>query len=184
MPRIRLQHPIRTLDNRLLFPNDIFLTEEALKTVIHSGKDLSYPMDSLLSYGSIKEHCLHFSSDPPYETIFSGKIKLHGFLSILEAVRLPIPILQSLDYFKQHDFYTYAHTLMVFALSALLAEDLIPDRRDCIRLSSTGPTHDIGKICVPLPILKKATPLRFPWWKSADRRLKSTSKRLTVIWRS
>ncbi len=48
---------------------------------------------------------------------------------------------------------------MVFALSTLLAKDLIPDYQDCIQLSATGPTRDIGKICVPLHILKKTTPL-------------------------
>jgi HD-GYP domain-containing protein (c-di-GMP phosphodiesterase class II) len=80
-------------------------------------------------------------------------------MNILEAVHLAIPVLQSLDYFKQHDFFTYAHILMVFALSTLLAKDLIHDYQDCIRLSTTGPTHDIGKICVPLHILKKTTPL-------------------------
>ena len=80
-------------------------------------------------------------------------------MNILETVHLSIPILQSLDYFKQHDFYTYAHILMVFALSTLLAKDLIPDYQECIQLSATGPTHDIGKICVPLDILKKTTPL-------------------------
>jgi putative two-component system response regulator len=48
---------------------------------------------------------------------------------------------------------------MVFALSTLLAKDLVPDYQERIRLSATGPTHDTGKICVPLPILKKTTPL-------------------------
>jgi HD-GYP domain-containing protein (c-di-GMP phosphodiesterase class II) len=48
---------------------------------------------------------------------------------------------------------------MVFALSTLLAKDLIPDYQECIRLSATGPTHDIGKVCVPLHVLKKETPL-------------------------
>jgi len=48
---------------------------------------------------------------------------------------------------------------MVFVLSILLAKDLIPDYQECILLSATGPTHDIGKICVPLHILKKTTPL-------------------------
>jgi HD-GYP domain-containing protein (c-di-GMP phosphodiesterase class II) len=48
---------------------------------------------------------------------------------------------------------------MVFVLSILLTKDLIPDYQECIQLSATGPTHDIGKICVPLHILKKTTPL-------------------------
>jgi HD-GYP domain-containing protein (c-di-GMP phosphodiesterase class II) len=110
-------------------------------------------------YGSVKGDCLNFLSNPPYDIIFSDKNQINDLLNILETVYLSNPILESLDYFKQHDFYTYAHILMVFALSTLLAKDLIPDYQECIRLSATGPTHDIGKICVPLPILKKATPL-------------------------
>jgi HD-GYP domain-containing protein (c-di-GMP phosphodiesterase class II) len=110
-------------------------------------------------YGSVKEDCLNFLSTPPYDTIFFDQKQINDLLDILETVHLSIPVLQSLDYFKQHDFYTYAHILMVFALSTLLAEDLIPDYQECIRLSATGPTHDIGKICVPLHILKKTTPL-------------------------
>jgi HD-GYP domain-containing protein (c-di-GMP phosphodiesterase class II) len=53
---------------------------------------------------------------------------------------------------------------MVFALSTLLAKDLIPDYQEWIQLSATGPTHDIGKICVPLHILKKTTPLAKTEW--------------------
>jgi HD-GYP domain-containing protein (c-di-GMP phosphodiesterase class II) len=48
---------------------------------------------------------------------------------------------------------------MVFALSALIARDLSTNYRDWENAVSIGPTHDIGKICVPLHILKKETPL-------------------------
>ena len=159
MLRLTLQHPIRTLDNQLLFAPGTFLTKETLEAVIHSHRDYSYQTYPLLLYGSVKEDCLNFFSTPPYEKIFSDKRQINDLLKILETVHLSIPVLQSLDYFKQNDFHTYAHILMVFALSTLLAEDLIPDSQECIRLSATGPTHDIGKICVPLHILKKATPL-------------------------
>jgi HD-GYP domain-containing protein (c-di-GMP phosphodiesterase class II) len=92
-------------------------------------------------------------------TIFSDKKQINDLLNLLKTVHFPLPILQSLDYFKEHDFYTYVHILMVFALSTLLAKELIPDYQEQIQLSATGPTHDIGKICVPLHILKKKTPL-------------------------
>jgi HD-GYP domain-containing protein (c-di-GMP phosphodiesterase class II) len=159
MPRLTLQHPISTLDNQLLLPPGTFLTKETLDAVIYSHRTYSYPTHPLLLYGSVKEDCLNFLSTPPYETIFSDKKQIDDTLKILEAVHLSIPIFQSLDYFKEYDFHTYAHVLMVFALSTLLAKDLIPDYQECIRLSATGPTHDIGKICVPLHILKKTTPL-------------------------
>ncbi len=159
MPRLTLQHPIRTLDNQLLFPPGTFLTKETLEAVIRSHRAYPYQTYPLLLYGSVKEDCLDFLSNPPYEIIFSDKNQINRILNILEAVHLSIPVLQSLDYFKQNDFHTYVHILMVFALSTLLAKDLIPDFQECIRLSATGPTHDIGKICVPLHILKKTTPL-------------------------
>jgi HD-GYP domain-containing protein (c-di-GMP phosphodiesterase class II) len=107
----------------------------------------------------VKEDCLNFLSIPPYVTIFQDKKQINDLLNLLETVHFSIPILQSLDYFRQHDLYTYTHVLMVFALSTLLAKDLIPDYEECTRLSATGPTHDIGKMCVPLHILKKTTPL-------------------------
>jgi HD-GYP domain-containing protein (c-di-GMP phosphodiesterase class II) len=159
MPGLTLQHPIRTLDNQLLFPSGALLTKETLNAVIDSHRVDAYQTYPLLLYGSVKEDCLNFLSNPPYAQIFSDKKQIHNLLALIETVRFSVPILQSLDYFRQHDLYTYTHVLMVFALSTLLAKDLIPDYQDCIRLSATGPTHDIGKICVPLNVLKKTTPL-------------------------
>jgi HD-GYP domain-containing protein (c-di-GMP phosphodiesterase class II) len=159
MYKLTLQFPIRTLDNQLLLPSGTLLTKETLDAVIYSNKVFSYQTYSLLLYGSVKEDCLTFFSTPPYKTIFLGKRQVNDLLRLLETVHLSTPILESLDYFRQHDFHTYAHILMVFALSTLLAEDLISDYQECVQLSATGPTHDIGKICVPLHILKKTTPL-------------------------
>jgi len=159
MPRLTLQHPIRTLDNQPLYSAGSLLTEETLDTVIDTDKVDSYQTYPLLLYGSIKEDCLNFLSIPPYTTIFSDKKQINDLLNLSETVHFSIPVLQSLDYFKQHDLYTYSHVLMVFVLSTLLAKDLIPDYQGRVQLSATGPTHDIGKICVPVQILKKTTPL-------------------------
>jgi HD-GYP domain-containing protein (c-di-GMP phosphodiesterase class II) len=137
----------------------VLLTEELLGGVIDSHKaDLSQAC-SLLLYGTVKEDFLNFFNTPPYGKIFFDKKEMNDVLNVLETVHLPISILQTLDYFKKFDFHTYSHVLMVFALSTLLAKDLIPDFKDYVQLSATGPTHDIGKICVPLHILKKTTPL-------------------------
>ena len=159
MPKLTIQHPIHTLDKELLVPPGTSLTQETLDEIICSHRAYSYKTYPLLLYGSVKEDCLSLLGKPPYLTIFSEEKHINQMLDILEAVRLAVPVLQSLDYFKKRDFYTYAHILMVFALSTLLAKDLIPDYQECIQLSTAGPTHDIGKICVPLRILKKTTPL-------------------------
>lgn len=159
MPGLTLRYPIHALDSQLLFPPGTFLTQETLDAFIDSHEARPNQTYSLLSYGSVKEDCLYYLRTPPYLRLFSEDQMISDLLTLLETVSLPIPVLQALDYFKRHDLYTYAHILMVFALSTLLAKDLIPDDQECIRLSATGPTHDLGKICVPLPILRKTTPL-------------------------
>ena len=159
MPKLTIQYPIRTLDNELLFSPGTFLTKKTLDSVLDSRKVYSSQTYPLLSRGSVKKDCLNFLSTPPYDVIFRDKKQKIDLLSLLEMAHFSMPILESLDYFKQHDFYTYAHILMVAVLSTLLARDLIPDYQQYIRLSATGPTHDIGKICVPLEVLKKTTPL-------------------------
>ncbi len=159
MSTVLLHHPIRTLDHQILFRPGTLLTKETLDVLIDSHRTDSYPIYPLLSHGTVKEDFLDFLSTPPFVTIFSDQNQLRDLLHLFETVHFPIPILQSLDYFKEHDFYTYAHVLMVFALSTLLAKDLLPDYQERIQLSATGPTHDIGKICVPLHVLKKTSPL-------------------------
>ncbi len=77
----------------------------------------------------------------------------------MERVHLVFPVLQSLDYFKHHDYYTYRHILNVFALATLLAEAMVSNFQELVEEITSGPVHDIGKICVPLHILKKSDPL-------------------------
>ena len=57
------------------------------------------------------------------------------------------------------NYRIYRHTLVVFALRTLLTRDLISDNKSLMHGIAAGPTHDIGKICVPLSILKKSTHL-------------------------
>ena len=102
---------------------------------------------------------LRFLTKPPYDVIFAGEKEISALLIVMEKINLILPVLQSLDYFRQHDFYTYRHILMVFALSTLLYMDLLSDSVEQLKGIAAGPTHDIGKICVPLNILKKTTPV-------------------------
>ncbi len=156
---MRLHYPVHTLDNQLLLPAGTVLSTETLEDLISSSKTTSYQTYPLLEYGMVKHDLLRQISRPPYDLIFSGQEKIAEVMTMLEKVHLVIPVLQSLDYFKRNDYHTYCHVLMVFALSALIARDLLPDYPEWINEVSTGPTHDIGKICIPLHILKKVTPL-------------------------
>ncbi len=98
-------------------------------------------------------------SQPPYLGLFLHREKVTLLLEWMRAVHLAPECLETLSYFRKHDFYTYRHILMVFALTTLLAHDLLPDSQGRIREALASPIHDIGKICIPLEILKKTTPL-------------------------
>ena len=151
--------PVHTLHHEQLLPAGAEVSEETLGALISSRRAISANSLSLLRHGSVKEDFLTFLRTPPCPIIFSDPQKVTDLLNLMDTVHLAIPFLQSLDYFKDHDFYTYRHVLMVFAFSTLLAKDLLPDYKDWIQQAATGPTHDFGKVCVPLNILKKTTPL-------------------------
>ncbi|MBI5049563.1 MAG: HD domain-containing protein [Nitrospirae bacterium] len=154
-----LPHPVHTLDKQMLLPAGSTLSEETLSALIASNADSPYRKQSLLDHGSARKDLFTFFKQAHYSTIFSTQEENSEFLNLMGRIRLPLPVLQSLDYFKKHDYYTYRHILMVFALSSLLSGSLVPDYQDRIKEATSGPFHDIGKICVPLHILKKPTPL-------------------------
>ena len=102
---------------------------------------------------------LTFFTAPPYDVIFQGTGRKQALFDIAGDVVMPEPVLESLYHFRELDFYTYRHTLLVFALSILIARELVDDRETLLQEIIAGPTHDIGKLCVPLEILTKDTPL-------------------------
>ena len=159
MSSLTLLHPVRTLDNRLLLAAGTVLSVETLDALISSSRATSHQAYSLLHCGSVKENLPHLLSSPPYQVIFVYHQQIADVMNIMETVHLALPFLQSLEYFKQYDFYPYRHILVVSALSTLLAKDLVSNYQDRIQEAATGPTHDFGKVCVPLNILKKADPL-------------------------
>lgn len=159
MFNLKLIYPVRSLDNQQLLPEGSTLSAETLDALVSSNKTASYKKYSLLQYGSVKNDLILFLGEAPFDVIFSDKERVNKLFKLMETVYLLLPVLESLDYFKTKDFYTYRHILIVFALSSLLAEDLISDYNARIMEIATGPTHDMGKICVPLHILNKSDPL-------------------------
>jgi HD-GYP domain-containing protein (c-di-GMP phosphodiesterase class II) len=156
MSLLKLQYPVHTLDKKLLLPSGSELSEDTLDRLISSNKAESYQNEPFLKY--VIKDLFSFLKLPPYSMIFSEQQRKE-ILKILEKVSIPLPVLDILHYFKKHESYTYRHVLNTFALTALLARELISDFDDMIREVASCPAHDIGKICVPLNILGKSSPL-------------------------
>jgi len=154
----RLDYPVYTLDKRMLLPAGKPLTPDTLDALIKAHNGTPYQEIPFLEHGTVYKDILHLIRKPPYHIIF-GKREKRTALRTMENICSIKPVLESLDYFKKSDFYTYRHILIVFALATILSQDLLENSQDWIIEAMAGQMHDFGKINVPLQILKKSNPL-------------------------
>ena len=119
-------------------------------------------MIRLLEYGSIHGDLLNFFSQPPYDVIFSPRERIVSLFEVMAAVEFMLPVLESLEYFKQEDFYTYRHMLLVFALSILLGLELKKEELDFMNGALVSPAMRGNFICSLLP--PKYPPMAMARW--------------------
>lgn len=150
---------VQTLDKKELLPAGTVLTEQVAADVAALGRLQPHEEYELLQHGTVQKDMRRFLEIPPYLDIFSDKQLVSELFAKMASVRLPLPLLKALDYFRQHDFHTYRHILMVFTLSSMLVKELDVDRAKSDADFLAGPSHDFGKISVPLHVLKKSGPL-------------------------
>jgi HD-GYP domain-containing protein (c-di-GMP phosphodiesterase class II) len=154
-----LEYPVYTQDRVELLPAGTILSPDVLKELRCTQGCRKAKSVKLLEYGTIKKDLIYFYSQPPYHNIFVDSKETEDLMALIENVELSLPVLESLDYFKVYDFYTYRHMLLVFVLSVRIGMELIPNYQELMQQAVASPSHDFGKICVPLNILKKQTPL-------------------------
>ena len=152
-------YPIYDLDNNLLVPEGVTLTDSFMAELCRKNM-AQYDEIPLLQYKTVEKDLLGQFTIPPYDAVFGDGEIISSVLSALERITLPEPVLRSLDYFRENDYHTYRHMLIITALSTLILQNLPSKHADAGDLiSQVGPTHDIGKIAVPTDILLKKTPL-------------------------
>ncbi|MFZ3114214.1 MAG: HD domain-containing phosphohydrolase [Syntrophales bacterium] len=159
MSELALDYPVYSLDRQLWLPAGTTLTEKDLLALVSSSSAESRKKFSLMQFGTVRKDVLDFVRQPTSVAVFSDEGELAEIIGLMEQVQLARPKLDSIEYFKQYDPYTYRHILMVFAYLTLLSKNLVPNYRARIKEMATSPLHDFGKICVPLEILTKASPL-------------------------
>ncbi|OGD12390.1 MAG: hypothetical protein A2Y86_03340 [Candidatus Aminicenantes bacterium RBG_13_62_12] len=153
-----LEYPVATLDNRVLLPAGTRLSANILKELTAMNRDASYRKHSILDHDAVRQDINRLFQEPPYSAIFKKEEKTFA-LTLMRKMRFVAPLLEIIDYFDQNDSYTYRHILMVFALSTILVRDLMTKSEDRITEAMAGILHDLGKICVPLSVLKKSNPI-------------------------
>jgi HD-GYP domain-containing protein (c-di-GMP phosphodiesterase class II) len=154
----RLTHAVTDLNGKELLAAGTRLTPPVLQSLAGERR-AALPTCGLLDYHQVHADMLAFLEAPPYSVIFHQADRQQALFDIAGDVAMPEVVLASLYHFRQLDAYTYRHTLLVFALSILIARELIDDRAALLQEVMAGPIHDIGKLCVPQAILTKQTAL-------------------------
>jgi HD-GYP domain-containing protein (c-di-GMP phosphodiesterase class II) len=156
---LQLCYPVVTLDGRELLPAGAFLTTETMSELVRSARAETFPVKRLMEYGTIARDLRSCVEQPPYSHIFSSPALTKEVFNSLQQVEFVRPLLDIYEYFKSRDPYTYRHILTVFALSRLLARKLFDDREELSRTLAAALNHDFGKICVPVEVCNRSTPL-------------------------
>lgn len=156
---LRLKYPVNTIDGQQLLPAGTELTVEVLEKLASSLPRNPSEDRSLLDHGSVRRDLDVLMVRPPYDQIFSHPDNVEATWKTMDSIRLPPPLLESMDYFRENDHYTYFHTIMVFALTCILAHQMGADLQESLPEASAGPLHDIGKVSIPLHVLQTRVPL-------------------------
>jgi len=156
---ITLSFAIRDLDGVELITAGSRLDEAIINDIAGMGRLKQFKTSRLLQHESILSDMERFISDDPYTFIFGGVDGIRSHLMQFGEIPVPRPLLSALDVFKQSDFYTYRHSLVVFALTSFMMEKCYPNTLAERNVLLVGPTHDVGKLTIPPEILQKKTPL-------------------------
>ncbi|HZD54843.1 MAG TPA: HD domain-containing phosphohydrolase [Candidatus Aquicultoraceae bacterium] len=135
------------------------LSRDVIRRIAGSSAAAQRREAPFLAHGSTRGDLLRYMRQHSYRHIFGDARECAPLLALLERVRLPRAVLDILGFFRRNDRYTYRHILIVTALTGLFAQSMGKDLRDAFLESSAGPLHDLGKISVPLKILRKTKPL-------------------------
>jgi len=157
LPDYHMKHAVHELNGEELLPAGTKITPSVLQAMIERGGSKPALL-AMMEYRSVKDDLFDFFTEAPYNVIFNEERKKR-ILTIGDDVVLPKPILESLYHFRDVDSYTYRHTILVFALSVLVADRLVENENLLREGIVAGPTHDIGKLCIPISILTKTDPL-------------------------
>lgn len=158
MKAVKLEYPVFTLDRRPLLAAGEKLSSRVLDRLVGSERTRPPRTVPFLANGAVRRDMVRFFREPPYEAFFGEREKVR-VLGVMKTVPCVPAVHDFLEYFSANDHYTYRHALMVFALSTILAQDLLGASGDFAVKVMAGAVHDFGKICVPLEILKKSNPL-------------------------
>lgn len=86
--------------------------------------------------------------------IIAGEVS-DTVVRILTKITKDVSVLKCLTDIKRYDQATYEHCLRVFRYATLIAKVYETSEKDMCILGKAALLHDVGKICIPVNILRK-----------------------------
>ncbi len=96
---------------------------------------------------------------PLYRAIFDDPSWIDRLTALVAGLEVPVLVASELERMRNEDLYTYNHVLVTTALTVRMLADLGLREAGVLRGACAALTHDIGKLRVPLEILRKESPL-------------------------
>lgn len=158
MESVILEYPVVSVYGDKLVDSGVELTIDNIHQIIPVNKTI-FDRNHFLKIRSVKDDIITNLSSNPYHSLLWNE-DFDDFIGLMEKVVLPDPVIESILYFRENDYSTYTHFLMVFVLTSLLSKNIISDEAELLKSISAGSTHDIGKIAIPKSILQKSSPLK------------------------
>lgn len=155
MAALNIEFPVCCLDGYKLVGAGTVLPEDMLSAIIQDAPPPDNTPYPLLRHAQVEYDVGNILDEPPYDVIFGPGTKADKVRRLLRQTHVPSCTLRLLDHFHEHDPYTYRHSLAVFALTLMLAQDLLPPGAAMLQELNVGPAHDFGKICIPPDVLRK-----------------------------
>jgi HD-GYP domain-containing protein (c-di-GMP phosphodiesterase class II) len=113
------------------------------------------PSKSFADHPQVMEDLCEYTTLMPYDRIFDSPEICRNITEQLNRARIYPFVTQALEYFKTNDPYTYRHSLVVAALVTRMAIDFQSYYNYSLQAASVVPSHDIGKLTIPLETLQK-----------------------------
>lgn len=151
---IKINQDVFDLDGKKLAEAGQELTPVFIRD-LSSRRRLSTPPTNLSKFPELLDDYYEFCKTPPYDKIFPEDYTRQEVSNLLGRARIFPVVYESLKYFKEKDPYTYRHILMVSAMSTRMANDYASIYRLTLEAATVTPSHDIGKMNIPLSILTK-----------------------------
>ena len=152
---ILLGASVRDPERNLLLPAGTWLTDTVMADLAQRGRARQFPVARFADHATLLRDTLALCQQPPYHHVFDEPLRLQALTETFQRLTCPLPLLEIIADFKGYEPYTYRHMLIVYALSLLLAQELFTDRHSLEQEAMAAPTHDFGKLNVPLPVLIK-----------------------------